>query len=112
MPTDKFDLPGGGPAFPMQDMQAIHAYAHAQVIGIEDSKENDRVYTLARAAAVGGMTKRELFAKDAMAAMLGSPDSPEHEPTMAALFRDRTLMLDYVELAYDIADAMVKAGRE
>lgn len=52
----------GGTAFPMQDPQAIHAYAAARVEGITDTDERDRVYLAARAQAVGGMTLRDYFA--------------------------------------------------
>ena len=52
----------GGPAFPMQDPQAIHAYAVAAIDGITDPDERDRAYIKARAEAVGGMTLRDHFA--------------------------------------------------
>ena len=48
----------GGPAFPMQEPQAIHAYAIAAVDGVTDSEERDRAYLKARAEAVGGATGR------------------------------------------------------
>ena len=56
----------GGPAFPMQEPQAIHAYAIAAVDGITDSEERDRAYDAARAEAVGGATLRDYFAAKAM----------------------------------------------
>lgn len=52
----------GGPAFPMQEPQAIHAYAVAAVDGITDPDERDRAYLKARAEAVGGATLRDYFA--------------------------------------------------
>ena len=52
----------GGPAFPMQEPQAIHAYAIAAVDGITDPEERDRAYLKARAEAVGGATLRDHFA--------------------------------------------------
>lgn len=52
----------GGSAFPMQDPQAIHAYAAAAIDGITDPDERDRAYLKARAEAVGGMTLRDHFA--------------------------------------------------
>ena len=52
----------GGPAFPMQEPQAIHAYAIAAVDGITDPDERDRAYLKARAEAVGGATLRDYFA--------------------------------------------------
>ena len=56
----------GGPAFPMQEPQAIHAYAIAAVDGITDPNERDRAYLKARAEAVGGATLRDHFATHAM----------------------------------------------
>ncbi len=52
----------GGPAFPMQEPQAIHAFAIAAVDGITNPDERDRAYIKARAEAVGGMTLRDHFA--------------------------------------------------
>ena len=52
----------GGPAFPMQDPQAIHAYAIAAVDGITDPNERDRAYLKARGEAVGGASMRDYFA--------------------------------------------------
>lgn len=52
----------GGPAFPMQEPQAIHAFAVAAVDGITDPDERDRAYLKARAEAVGGMTLRQYAA--------------------------------------------------
>ena len=52
----------GGSAFPMQEPQAIHAYAIAAVDGITDHEERDRAYLKARAEAVGGATLRDHFA--------------------------------------------------
>ena len=60
----------GGPAFPMQEPQAIHAHAIAAIDGITDTDERDRLYTAARAAAVGGMSLRDYFAAKAMQAQL------------------------------------------
>lgn len=57
----------GGPAFPLQEPQALHAKAAAAIEGIMDSNERDRLYTLARAAAVGGMSLRDFFATHAPA---------------------------------------------
>ena len=52
----------GGPAFPMQEPQAIHAYAVAAIDGITDPDERDRAYLKARAEAVGGASLRDYFA--------------------------------------------------
>jgi hypothetical protein len=55
-------IDNGGPAFPMQEPQAIHAYAAAATDGITDLDERDRAYLKARAEAVGGATLRDYFA--------------------------------------------------
>lgn len=52
----------GGSAFPMQEPQAIHAYAVAAVDGVTDPDERDRAYLKARGEAVGGMTLRQYAA--------------------------------------------------
>ncbi len=58
----------GGTAFPMQDPQAIHAYAIAAIEHIpgDNTDERDRVYMAARAQAIGGMTLRDYFAAKAL----------------------------------------------
>ena len=55
-------IENGGPAFPMQEPQAIHAYAIAAVDGVTDPNERDRAYLKARADAVGGASLRDYFA--------------------------------------------------
>lgn len=65
MTTQPEKTQDGGPAFPMQDPQAIHAYAAAKINGITDTEERDRVYIAARAEAVGGITLRDYFAAHA-----------------------------------------------
>ena len=70
----------GGPAFPMQEPQAIHAYAIAAVDGITDSEERDRAYLKARAEAVGGATLRDYFAAKAMQAMISKHDREDDTP--------------------------------
>jgi len=55
----------GGPAFPMQDQQAIHAYAMAKIVDVSED-ERDRAYLVARAEAIGGMTLLDRFAEKAM----------------------------------------------
>jgi hypothetical protein len=51
----------GGTAFPMQEPQAIHAYASAAVLHVTDPDQRDLIYMAARAQAVGGMTLRDYF---------------------------------------------------
>lgn len=89
----------GGPAFPMQDPQAIHSYAVAAVVDVTDTAERDRQYTLARAAAVGGMSLRDYFAAKAVAGMMASrdPRTPRFNPEDDAAY------------VYAVADAMLKA---
>ena len=91
----------GGTAFPMQDPQAIHAYAAGRTANIpaDQVDERDRVYLAARAEAVGGMTLRDYFAAKAMQAYFTDPNvgfGPD--PVEAG-----------AQAAYRIADAMLKA---
>lgn len=85
----------GGPAFPMQEPQAIHAYAVAAIDGITDTGERDRAYLKARAEAVGGMTLRDYFAAKAMQGLMASPSDPASLEIAA-------------EWSYKVADAMLK----
>ena len=91
----------GGPAFPMQEQQAIHAYAIAAVDGITDSEERDRAYLKARAEAVGGATLRDYFAAKAMQGLLA-------QSLGTALGSDPILGAQY---AYRVADAMLAARK-
>jgi hypothetical protein len=95
----------GGPAFPMQDMSAIHAYAVAKLEGITDTEERDRVYQKARAEAVGGISARDWFAGQALAGWTSSQchvgglplDGSEEHATKIA------------QTVYRYADAMLAA---
>lgn len=87
----------GGTAFPMQDPQAIHAYASGRVAGLTDTDERDRVYMAARAEAVGGMTLRDYFAAKAMQGICAHPDTWGQATDGIAM------------QAYEVADAMLKA---
>ncbi len=60
----------GGPAFPMQEPKAIHAYALAATDGITDLDERDRAYLKARGEVVCGVTLRDYFAAKAMQGFL------------------------------------------
>ena len=95
----------GGPAFPMQEPQAIHAYAMAAVDGITNPDERDRAYIKAQAEAVGGATLRDYFAAKAMQAWLsGHVAHYGHENFWA---------LDAIaQSSYEMADAMIKARKE
>lgn len=91
----------GGTAFPMQDPQAIHAYAAVRTANIpaDQVDERDRVYLAARAEAVGGMTVRDYFAAKAMQAYFTDPDVGFGSDVVEAGAR----------AAYRIADAMLRA---
>lgn len=93
----------GGPAFPMQEPQSIHAFAMAAVDGITDSKERDRAYLKARAEAVGGATLRDYFAAKAMAGLMAN----------TSFFEDvgGTDSVRTARLAYLTADAMLAARK-
>lgn len=84
----------GGTAFPMQDAQAIHAYAGAEVADISDPDERERLYVKARSKAISGMSLRDYFAAQALTNIY---TQCEENPDKAA------------EWAYQIADAMLKA---
>jgi hypothetical protein len=91
----------GGPAFPMQEPQAIHAYAIAAVDGITDSEERDRAYLKGRAEAVGGATLRDYFAVRAMQSLLTTIDEFPDEHWRTGVATD----------AYSMADAMLAARK-
>ena len=94
----------GGPAFPMQEPQAIHAFAVAAVDGITDPDERDRAYLKARAEAVGGAALRDYFAAKAMAGLMAN----------TRFFDDvgGTDSAITAHLAYLTADAMLAARKE
>jgi hypothetical protein len=97
----------GGPAFPMQEPQSIHAVAAAAIQGIEDTDERDRAYISARAAAVGGMSLRDYFAAKVLpniysTAMVEAADG-------SGLFSDPDWRMGLALDAYAMADAMLKA---
>ena len=88
----------GGPAFPMQEPQAIHAFAIAAVDGIINPDERDRAYLKARAEAVGGMSLRDYFAAKAMQGMMAGNWNTNYDA--------------WAEHAYQLADAMLRARQE
>ena len=90
----------GGPAFPLQQPQAIHAYAVAAIDGITDFDERDRAYLKARGEAVGGATLRDYFAARAMQGMAAHPES------------DKWPADGIAKAAYQQADAMLAARKE
>ena len=90
----------GGPAFPMQEPQAIHAYAVAAIDGITDPDERDRAYLKARAEAVGGASLRDYFAAKAMQGLLAA---------QVHGFNDQPAKGPFASMAYEMADAMLAA---
>ena len=86
----------GGPAFPMQEPQAIHAYAVSAIDGITDPDERDRAYLKARAEAVGGMSLRDYFAAKAMQGLIAGGSTDRHQIAQAA---------------YIVSDAMINARK-
>jgi hypothetical protein len=104
----------GGTAFPMQDLQAIHAYAQAKVELLSsaradkplDTNERDAEYIQARAEAIGGMTVRDAFAKEAMhGAIAGHISYYGHES-------NHWQAKDIASYAYELADAMLEARKQ
>ena len=93
------EIKNGGSAFPMQDAQAIHAYALGAVEGVADTDERDRLYTQARSQAVGGMSLRDYFAAKAF----------PYQLTMEARPYEDYNYLNAAKRAYRMADAMLKA---
>ncbi len=100
------DKPTGGPAFPMQDSQAIHAYAQAKVELLSSARadkplstnERDAEYIQARAEAIGGMTVRDYFAGKALQGLVAScTNGQEVAPGLGAKW------------CYEMADAMLEA---
>lgn len=90
----------GGPAFPMQEPKAIHAYALAATDGITNLDERDRAYVKARGEAVCGVTLRDYFAAKAMQGFAASNDIGWKS------------MNHIAETAYEWADAMLAARKE
>lgn len=97
----------GGPAFPMQDQSAIHAWAQARIemLRLETTAERDAAYIQARAEAIGGMSLRDYFAAKAMQSFLaGHVSHCGHE----SHWPYDSMAGD----AYQVADAMLKARKE
>ncbi len=92
----------GGPAFPMQEPQAIHDFAVAAIDGITDPDERDRAYTKARTEAASGATLRDYFAAKAMQSLLTTIDEFPDEHWRTGVAMD----------AYQMADAMLAARKE
>lgn len=97
----------GGPAFPMQNEQAIHAFAIDKVQGLTDTGERDRVYMAARAEAIGGMTLRDYFAAKALPSIYTVAVKEAAEGS--GLFQHEDWRVGLALDAYSMADAMLVA---
>lgn len=103
----------GGTAFPMQDPQAIHAYAQAktEVANAADVNERDQIYLAARAEAVSGMSLRDYFAAKFASAQATATSSdkglirPQYQYPGGGL----TVAEEIAKSAYELADAMLAA---
>lgn len=89
----------GGSVFPLQDPQAIYAFAHAAIVDVTDSAERDRLFILARAEAIGGLSVRDYFAALAMQAAATNPGA------------DGFTFDERANWAYQQADAMLEARK-
>ena len=94
----------GGTAFPMQDGQAIHAYAAAKLDTAPEGVDRDSFYAQARAEAISGMSLRDYFAAKAMQAQLTAFWAGE---THHGWPHD-----EIAKEAYNIADAMLKVREQ
>lgn len=100
----------GGTAFPMQDPQAIHAYAQAatEAAKHDNVEDRDQTYIAARAEAVGGMSLRDYFAAKALPIAaeqfkrFADPSFPEE-----GMFLHPDGFTHTARAAYAIADAML-----
>lgn len=90
----------GGPAFPMQEPQAIHAKALAAIAHIppDQTEARDRTYTQARSDAVGGMSLRDYFAAAAISGLVAAKAQGGDWVTY-----------ELAKEAYWLADAMLNA---
>lgn len=96
----------GGPAFPMQDPQAINAYASAKVAQMPEGSstdDRDRVYLMARAEAIGGKTLRDEFAGLAMQSLLSKANNIDGR------LPGEKLKDTIARQSYEMADAMIRA---
>lgn len=102
-------IKNGGTAFPMQDQQAINAYASAQIAYIADAAERDKRYMAARAEAISGATMRDYFAAKAMQGELAAMVDPSGSQCGIALDAPDEALARIAKHFYRIADAMLKA---
>lgn len=102
----------GGTAFPMQDPQAIHAYAQAatEAANHERVEDRDQSYIAARAEAVSGLSIRDYFAARALpiAADRFKRLADAHYPE-EGLFLHPDGFEAAARAAYSLADAMLAA---
>ena len=95
----------GGTAFPMQDPQAIHAYAQAATEAAKHDSVDDRdqTYLAARAEAIGGMSLRDYLAAKAMQGMISNGDWISRMSLRTGDKPDICVSA----AAYEVADAML-----
>lgn len=103
----------GGTAFPMQDPQAIHAYAQAatEAAKHDNVEDRDQTYIAARAEAVGGLSIRDYFAAKALQAGLSTLQSPSAVASIVSRAADLGVEIEqmFAEDSYRVADAMLAA---
>lgn len=104
----------GGTAFPMQDPQAIHAYAQAKVEAANAAgvNERDQIYLAARSEAVSGMSLRDYFAAKCCAAMVSTIRNDADYIRLRAVAESHDLesvSQFFAQEAYKQADAMLAA---
>lgn len=99
----------GGSAYPIQDPQAIHAYAIARTPEDGNAEERDLAYTKARSEAIGGMTLRDAFAMAALQGLMGNPGGPVQECSQSGWRFANCDPDDVAREAYSLADAMIRA---
>jgi len=98
----------GGRVFPLQDPQAIHAVAAAEIADITGSEERERAYIAARAKAISGVSLRDYFAAKAMVAFIGVPATAS-DLQQAMLKANATDPMNLMATnAYAMADEMLK----
>lgn len=107
-------IDNSGPAFPMQDSQAIHDYASAAMAHVEDYDERDRVYLEARREAICGLTVRQYFAARAPIGWEQVVAIQKHR-RIADGGSDGGIAVSnalHAELCFAWADAMIAAGAQ
>lgn len=95
----------GGPAFPVNDAQIAHRVGMMAIQDVPGTIERDRIYTEATARASQGMTLRDYFAAKAMQVLMAERDTEDDDNPSCPTWEPHQV----AELAYEQADAMLKA---